>query len=295
MIGALLLITPAIMGVGYEYVDQALNGGLLARTMVLLCALKLVATIVSYASGNAGGIFAPSLYIGAMAGGAVGMLVHRVAPFPTADPGAYALVGMGTLFAGIIRAPMTSVFMIFEITQDYQILVPLMVANLLSFTISKRYQPLPLYHALLQQDDVHLPSSSLPNLPEGRTAADMMSGDLPIVSAHTPIRDALSLMGGSTALIVRDGRSAGGVVGRERLADTDAAGHGAEPVSSIAVQPDIHVHPDHPFDVVLERFPAAEGTLPVVSRADASWIEGVITLDSIMAAVAARAPRPPAG
>ena len=72
-----------------------------------------------------------------MAGGAVGMLVHRIAPFPTADPGAYALVGMGTLFAGIIRAPMTSVFMIFEITQDYQILVPLMVANLLSFVISQ--------------------------------------------------------------------------------------------------------------------------------------------------------------
>ena len=105
--------------------------------MAILCFLKLAATIVSYASGNAGGIFAPSLYIGAMAGGAVGMLVHRIAPFPTGDPGAYALVGMGTLFAGIIRAPMTSVFMIFEITQDYQILVPLMVANLLSFMISQ--------------------------------------------------------------------------------------------------------------------------------------------------------------
>ena len=86
------------------------------------------------------------------------MLVHRIAPFPTGDPGAYALVGMGTLFAGIIRAPMTSVFMIFEITQDYQILVPLMVANLLSFMISRRYQPVPVYHALLHQDGVHLPS-----------------------------------------------------------------------------------------------------------------------------------------
>ena len=137
MIGAILVYSPAIMGVGYEYVDQALNGGLLLKTMALLCFLKLGATIVSYASGNAGGIFAPSLYIGAMAGGAVGMIVHRVAPFPTADPGAYALVGMGTLFAGIIRAPMTSVFMIFEITQDYQILVPLMVANMLSFVISQ--------------------------------------------------------------------------------------------------------------------------------------------------------------
>ena len=119
-------------------------------------------------SGNAGGIFAPSLYIGAMAGGAVGMLVHRLAPFPTGDPGAYALVGMGTLFAGIIRAPMTSVFMIFEITQDYQILVPLMVANLLSFVISRRYQPVPVYHALLEQDHIHLPAAGRPaSRPEG--------------------------------------------------------------------------------------------------------------------------------
>src|SRR5262245_65977075 len=113
------------MGVGYEYVDQALNGWLLLRTMAILCVLKLAATTVSYSSGNAGGIFAPSLYIGAMAGGAVGTLVHQLAPLQTPDAGAYALVGMGTLFAGIIRAPMTSVFMIFEISEDYQILVPL--------------------------------------------------------------------------------------------------------------------------------------------------------------------------
>jgi CIC family chloride channel protein len=158
LIGGILLVSPAVMGVGYEYVDQALNGGLLLKTMVLFCLLKLIATVISYSSGNAGGIFAPSLYIGAMAGGAVGLVVHQLAPFPTGDPGAYALVGMGTLFAGVIRAPMTSVFMIFEITQDYQILVPLMVANLLSFAISRRYQPVPVYHALLRQDGIHLPS-----------------------------------------------------------------------------------------------------------------------------------------
>lgn len=160
-IGVLLVAQPAISGVGYEFVDQALNGDLVFGTMIGLCLLKATATIVSYASGNAGGIFAPSLYIGAMAGGAVGMLVQAYAPFPTAAPGAYALVGMGTLFAGIIRAPMTSVFMIFEITQDYHILVPLMVANMLSLMISKRYQPDPVYHALLRQDNVHLPPRAI--------------------------------------------------------------------------------------------------------------------------------------
>jgi CIC family chloride channel protein len=160
VIGAILMWWPAVMGVGYEYVDQALNGGLVLNTLIALCFLKLTATLVSYSSGNAGGIFAPSLYIGAMAGGAVGIVVHALAPFPTAEPGAYALVGMGTLFAGIIRAPMTSVFMIFEITQDYQILVPLMVANMLSFVIAGRLQPTPVYHALLEQDGIRLPGTS---------------------------------------------------------------------------------------------------------------------------------------
>lgn len=158
IIGGILVFVPQVLGVGYEHVDEALNGSLILSALVLLCIVKMVATIVSYVSGNAGGVFAPSLYIGAMAGGAVGTVVHAWAPFPTAEPGAYALVGMGTLFAGIIRAPMTSVFMIFEITQDYQIVVPLMVANMLSFAISRRYQPEPVYHALLAQDGIHLPS-----------------------------------------------------------------------------------------------------------------------------------------
>ena len=172
-IGLLLLVAPAVMGVGYESVDQALNGGLLFRTMLFLCLLKIVATIVSYASGNAGGIFAPSLFIGAMAGGAVGVAVQSVAPFPTGGPGAYALVGMGAAFAGIIRAPMTSVFMIFEITQDYQIIVPLMVANMLSFAISRRYRKEPVYHALMRQDGVHLPDAKRREK-RGATARDLM-------------------------------------------------------------------------------------------------------------------------
>jgi CIC family chloride channel protein len=174
VVGALLLVTPAVMGVGYDYVDQALNGGLILRTLIFFAVAKLVATVVAYSSGNAGGIFAPSLFIGAMAGGAVGVIVHNYAPFPTAQPGAYALVGMGTLFAGIIRAPLTSVFMIFELTQDYQILVPLMIANLLSFLIARRYQPVPVYDALLRQDDVHLPEHRRHTSASAHTARDMM-------------------------------------------------------------------------------------------------------------------------
>ena len=93
-----------------------------------------------------------------MTGGAVGYVVNIYAPFATADSGAYALVGMGAVFAGVVRAPMTSVFMIFELTQDYEILVPLMVANMLSLLISRRLQREPIYTALLLQDGIRVPT-----------------------------------------------------------------------------------------------------------------------------------------
>lgn len=279
-IGLVLLVAPEVKGVGYEYVDQALNGGLLVRTLIVLGVVKLVATLVSYASGNAGGIFAPSLFIGAMTGGLVGTVVTRLAPFPTAEPGAYALVGMGALFAGIIRAPMTSVFMIFEITQDYQILVPLMVANLLSFTIARRYQPLPVYDALLRQDDVHLPSTLRRS--SAWAARDVMTREMVFVDAETSVDEALAMPGGAAVVLVGTPERLLGVLTRRRLAQARGDGRGAVAVGEIADRSFAHVHADHALDVVLERMPAPEAVLPVVRRDRASAVLGVITLESLM-------------
>jgi chloride channel protein, CIC family len=282
VIAATLLVVPEVKGVGYESVDQALNGGLVLRAMIVLCMVKLGATVVSYCSGNAGGIFAPSLFIGAMAGAALGTLVNRVAPFPTGEPGAYALVGMGTLFAGIIRAPMTSVFMIFEITQDYQILVPLMVANLLSFVISRRYQPVPVYEALLRQDQIHLPSAALRDT-AGWTARDVMSDAPPPQSADTSVDTAWEALraGGRESALVGTAERLLGIVTREQLAAAREAGRASEPLATMVDGTFVHVHPDHPLDVVLERFADSPDLLPVVSRAAARHLEGVITLDDI--------------
>lgn len=284
VIGAVLVYSPAIMGVGYEYVDQALNGGLLLKTMAILCVLKLGATIVSYASGNAGGIFAPSLYIGAMAGGAVGLVVHRIAPFPTGDPGAYALVGMGTLFAGIIRAPMTSVFMIFEITQDYQILVPLMVANMLSFVISRHYQPVPVYHALLRQDGVHLPSPATPTLATTRTARHVMRTDFSFLSPEMSLEQARRWAADhyAPAYLVGTTDRLMGAISHDRLEELSASDQRQEALSSVIVDGFVHAHPDHPIDVVLDRLAESSGVLPVVSRQDARRVEGVITPETVL-------------
>jgi chloride channel protein, CIC family len=284
LIGGLLVLNPQVMGVGYEYVDQALNGGLVFRTMVLLCALKLAATTVSYSSGNAGGIFAPSLYIGAMAGGAVGTVVHQLAPLQTADAGAYALVGMGTLFAGIIRAPMTSVFMIFEITQDYQILVPLMVANLLSFVISRRFQPTPVYHALLQQDHVHLPSPATRITSASWTAADVMGSEVSLIPPETRVQTIwdTSRRNGAPAFLIGTPERLVGMVNAQQLAAAVESGHQSDPVGSLLDHEIVHAHPDHPSETVLERLAQSGGILPIVSRDDTQKVLGVVTFPHIM-------------
>jgi chloride channel protein, CIC family len=121
------------------------------QTNALACGPEVVGGHLSYAAGNAGGIFGPSLFLGAMLGGSLGTFAHHLFPAYTATPGAYALVGMGAVFAGIMRAPMTSVLMIFEMTQEYAGIVPLMISNLVSLFLASRLQRKPIYEELASQ------------------------------------------------------------------------------------------------------------------------------------------------
>lgn len=158
VVGLLGWYMPEVLGVGYDYVERVLGGDFPLKTVILLAVFKIIATTTCYSSGNAGGIFGPSLFIGAMIGGSVGTVAHSLLPGLTANPGAYALVGMGAAFAGIVRTPLTSVIMIFELTRDYSIVVPLMISNVISFFISQRLQREPIYEALALQEGVYLPT-----------------------------------------------------------------------------------------------------------------------------------------
>ena len=285
VIGGLLLYSPAVMGVGYEYVDQALNGGLLLKTMVLLCVLKLARddrVVLVRQRGRHLRAEPVHRRDGGRRGGRASSISSR--RFQPRDPGAYALVGMGTLFAGIIRAPMTSVFMIFEITQDYQILVPLMVANLLSFLISRRYQPVPVYHALLQQDDVHLPSPATRMTPASWTAADVMGSEVSLVSPETSVQNLwdTSQRNDAPAFLVGTPGRLVGMVNAQQLAVAVESGRVSDPIDSLLEPQTVHAHPDHSSETVLERLAQSSGVLPIVSRDDAQRIVGVVTFPHIM-------------
>src|SRR5579863_8090698 len=181
LMGVFALVRPEVLGVGYEYVDRVLSRDFPVRIVALLAVMKIIATPACYSSGNAGGIFGPSLFVGAIMGGTVGSVAHTVLPGLTANAGAYALVGMGAAFAGIVRTPLTSVIMIFEMTRDYSIIVPLMISNLISFFISQQLQHEPIYEALALQEGVYLPTGeSREELVGIRVSEVMRSGAEPL-------------------------------------------------------------------------------------------------------------------
>src|SRR6266581_6358546 len=197
LVGVMGWFVPQLLGVGYAHVGQALNGGIALKLMVLLLVLKLLSVTTSYASGNAGGIFGPSLFIGAMLGGIVGHMAQSLWPSHVAAPGAYALVGMGTVFAGIVRAPMTSVVMIFETTRDYAVIVPLMISNLVSLFISSRLQPKPIYDELALQDGIHLPTAETRHEGRQRQVRSAMREATETSNAEWTVREALAKAEGS--------------------------------------------------------------------------------------------------
>jgi CIC family chloride channel protein len=276
---------PQVMGVGYGYVDDVLNGRMVLSLMLILVVLKLFAVTVSYASGNAGGIFAPSLFIGAMLGGAVGTVAHMWLPAYTATPGAYALVGMGAVFAGIVRTPMTSVLIIFEMTQDYAIIVPLMIANLISLFVASLIQKQAIYEALAVQDGIHLPSAASRRVRDQHQVVQVLRPASDPLPAEMTVEGALSHINGSQwrSWIVADDRGVVAVISRSRL-EQEKAEHAEKKLSELIDPLSFpHVHADQGLDLALERMGTNQiDVLPVVGRADVRKLEGMITLHDVL-------------
>lgn len=286
LVGVMALFVPQVLGVGYGYVGDALNGRMALGIMALLVVLKLFAVTTSYGSGNAGGIFGPSLFIGAMLGGTVGGIAHHLLPQYTASAGAYALVGMGTLFAGIIRAPMTSVLMIFETTQDYAVIVPLMISNLVSFFISARLQREPIYDALAYQDGIHLPSAATRQQRGGRQVGHLMRSPAETLPATISVGDALQLALASEYRCwpVCDDQGVIGVLNKRKLERAAAENGGGKALSGL-VNPQLfpHLHADQSLHLAMERLGESKlDLLPVVSRADVHKLEGVVLLRDVL-------------
>jgi CIC family chloride channel protein len=287
LVGLMGWFVPQVLGVGYSYVGDALNSAMAFRLMGLLVVLKLFAVTTSYASGNAGGIFGPSLFLGAMLGGAIGSVAHHFLPAYTATPGAYALVGMGALFAGIVRAPMTSVLMIFEMTRDYSVIVPLMIANLVSLFISSRLQKQPIYEALAHQDGIHLPNLKTRDLPDHRRIVQVMRDAQEFLPAQMGIREAADHVRSSeirTWLVADEGSLVGVLTCVKLESALGADGASGKKLCDLLDTIDFpHVHSDQALHLALERMSTERlDLLPVVNRADVHKLEGIVTLRDVL-------------
>ncbi len=284
LMGLFGLFVPEVLGVGYDYVDHVLGGDFPVKTVALLAIMKLIATPACYSSGNAGGIFGPSLFIGAMIGGTVGSIAHSSLPHFTANPGAYALVGMGTAFAGIVRTPLTSVIMIFEMTRDYSIIVPLMISNLISFFISQQLQREPIYEALALQEGVYLPTGeSRDELTGIRVSEVMQTSVVPVpIEANIDAAKQRFEQEKCTSWPVGNDSFVQGVISSHQIETSNPPP--ATVRDLIATKRSCpYVHADHPLSYALEQMRHnGVDVLPVVSRANIHQMKGVVTLRGIL-------------
>ena len=286
LIGLIGLGFPQVMGAGYDYMDQAMHDQFAWRLLLLLAALKLITTSLSFVSGTPGGLFAPTLFMGAMLGGAVGGLEHHLLPILSGPTGSYALVGMGTLFAGILRAPMTSIFMVVEVTGDYSVIVPVMISNAIAYLISRNHQRSALFDELSRQDGLNLPSMEERREETLLRAEDAMRRLLaPTLFATDTVREARGRVQRTSEpyLLVRGDFGWGGFPadllnseGR-RLPDDLLVGslctHRGLPT----------LHPDEALETAL-RLVEDRPLLPVVSRTDHGFLQGVLGLQEILQA-----------
>jgi chloride channel protein, CIC family len=276
---------PQVMGAGYEYIDQAIHGHFTWQLLAILALLKILATLFSFISGTPGGMFAPTLFIGAMFGAAVGGAEHALFPHLSWSPATYALVGMGVLFAGFLRAPMTSVFMVLEVSGNYSIILPVIVANTFAYVISRSVNPTAIFDLLTRQDGLDLPSMEEQREETILRVEDAMQPpSVPVLDiADLPRwRAQLAAYKSSDTILVRLWPTGWSSSTRKEIETLIAMDKGGDHIQSVLDDRQIpYLHPDQSLDAALryvDRWPA----LPVVSRADLSKLEGVITQVSVL-------------
>jgi chloride channel protein, CIC family len=287
LIGFVGLRVPQAMGAGYDFIDQALQSRYTWEILAVLGFAKILTTSLSFVSGTPGGMFAPTLFIGAMIGGSIGGLEHQFFPQINASVGPFALVGMGTFFAGFLRVPITSVFMVLETTGNYSIILPVMISNTIAYLISRKYQDVGLFDALARQDGLELPS-----MEEQREQAVLRVEDamrkpesLPLQAGDT-LAHALEVAETSSEdiFLVRFPANSWACVSRKELRAKAAETPAGTPLREILSIERLPVlHPDQRLDDVL-RYTQGHEVLPVVSRAGSRMLEGVLSLPDILRA-----------
>ncbi len=281
---------PEVLGTGYGAMDAAMHAQYTIKLLLLLAGLKLIASTVSFSAGAPGGMFATALFIGAMLGSAVGSFEHMFFPSLTGSVGSYALVGMGVFFAAFIRVPLTSVFMVLEISGNYSVILPVILANTIAYLIARSLQPVPILELFTHQDGLYLPS-----MEEEREDSELHLEDalhpvnVPILSGSETLSDLakgkehIPGFAAAQAVLIQcsDGWYAATPVEALQLL-LDAAHDDQNTIEqSIGTRRTPLLFPDQPLAQTLPYFKVWP-LLPVSNRAMRGVLEGVLTLDDVL-------------
>jgi len=298
-IGLIGLYSYDLFGVGYGdvfwvstmSVNQALLGEIAIQSLIILLLLKMVATSLTLGSGGSGGVFAPSLFIGAMLGGALGTVAHQFFPALTATSGAYALVGMAAVFAGTTRAPITAIIMLFEMTRDYNIILPLMIAVVISTVISKSLNRETIYTLKLTRRGVDLHQLDQASPLREVTVGKAMTRGFPTVPQKMPLSELLTKLRDTGYHGFPVVGEYGNLVGMVSLSDIEAAMAKGDvsdlTVGDIASKSLIVAYSDEYVHDVFVRLGTREvGLIPVVGRKNPERLLGVLQRQDVLIAYA---------
>ncbi len=274
---------PQIMGPGYEVMNRAMHGQFTWTLLLTLALLKILATTLSFSSGTPGGMFAPTLFVGAMLGASIGTFEQHHFPHLHVSIGSYALVGMGVLFAAFLRVPLTSVFMVLEVSGNYSIILPVILANTIAYLVSRSLQPAAIFEVFTHQDGLDLPS-----MEEQREEIVLHLEDalrplsIPVIDVGVTLKTALEQIGDAEVFFIRLPQHAWYSMTAAELRSIAAVNQPETPVANL-LKPDRLplLFPDLPLDSALPHL-ARWPILPVQNRASRGAIDGTVTLADVL-------------
>lgn len=282
LLGVLGFFVPQVFGTGFETIAETLHGNITLSLLAILVIAKIIATSFTLGSGASGGVFAPALFIGAVLGGAYGKVVGMVFPGMTESSGAYAMVGMAAVFAGSARAPITAIIILFEMTQDYRMILPLMFATVVSTALAQMVEPESIYTLKLKRKGLDVRARKDENLMRAILVEEAMTptAELTTVTPETPLMELafwFQETGHHGFVVLAENGDLHGVVTHSDLERAMAAGSIEKTVGDICTTNVLTAYYDETLDDALRHFGAmGVGRLPVVDRRDPKKLLGVL-------------------
>ncbi|RME42450.1 MAG: CBS domain-containing protein [Chloroflexi bacterium] len=280
-VGIIALRYPQALGTGLPAIEQALKGALPWTLLLVLIFAKLIATSFTLGSGNSGGIFSPSLFMGAMLGGTFGHWTHTLFPTITADTGAYALVGMASVFAAAAHAPLTAVLIVFEMSGDYRMILPLMITVGLSTLLSQFMRGYSIYTWKLVKRGIPLERDRDVDVMQGVTVGEVMTQQPEVLYADMSLEEMADVITHSRLngfpVLDRDGRFVGVATIQDLERATAEGPIDGRTVAEIMQRNVLTVHPDDPLSKALRCMSDRDiGRLPVVDPQDPTRLVGFL-------------------